>query len=236
MPSIFITGNSSGIGLALTETYLEQGWEVYGLSRRGCELGHERLHDIHANLGELDTISDALDELLGNTDGIDLVILNAGILGQVKNMHETSQAEIDKVMDINVWANKVIFDWFIHSGTRVDQVAMISSGAAKRGQKGWNAYALSKGTFKMLGELYAHEMPDTHIISVAPGMVHTAMQDYLIDNELVNEYHFPSVKAMRNAIGTDVMPEPNVVAERLFRLIPELRSYPSGGFVDIRDL
>ena len=88
----------------------------------------------------------------------------------------------------------------------------------------------------MLAELYAYEMPATHIISLAPGMVHTAMQDYLVDTEQVNEYHFPSVRAMRDAIGTDNMPEPDVIAGRIVALIPQLKRYVSGSFVDIREL
>ena len=236
MQTVLITGNSSGMGLALTEKYLEEGWTVYGLSRRGCPLNHERLHDMTVNLGDLDTIADALDRLLGDASVLDVVILNAGVLGGIKDMHDTSQADIKTVMRINVWANKKIFDWFIDKNTAVWQVVAISSGAANHGKRGWGIYALSKAAFKMLTELYAHELPDTHMLSLAPGMVHTAMQDYLVDTEQVNEYHFPSVRAMRDAIGTDRMPEPCAIAERMFKLIPELKSYPSGGFLDIRDL
>jgi len=236
MPNLFITGNSSGIGLALTETYLDKGWRVYGLSRRGCPLEHEHLQDVEADLEDTDNIARILDSLLGNAGALDLVILNAGVLGGIKDLHDTSQAEIKTVMRINVWANKKILDWFLSTGCRVDQVIMISSGAAVHGKRGWGIYALSKATLKMLAELYSQEMPATHFISLAPGMVHTAMQDYLVDTEQVNEYHFPSVRAMRDAIGTDSMPEPSVIAARMAALIPELRHQPSGSFVDIRDL
>lgn len=222
--------------MALTEAYLEQGWQVYGLSRRGCPHKHERLHDIQADLEDTDGIPTALDSLLGDAGALDLVILNAGVLGGIKDLHDTSQAEIKTVMRINVWSNKKIFDWFISNGTRVDQVVAISSGAANHGKRGWGVYALSKAALKMLTELYSHELPDTHMISLAPGMVHTAMQDYLVDTEQVNEYYFPSVRAMRDAIGTDVMPEPDVIAARIVKLIPELKKYASGSFVDIRDL
>lgn len=236
MPNLFITGNSSGIGLALTEAYLEKGWQVYGLSRKGCTLQHENLRDIQADLEDTDAVAGVLDSLLGKTERLDLVILNAGVLGGIKDLHDTSQDEIETVMRINVWANKKILDWFITTGAGVDQLVMISSGAAIHGKRGWGVYALSKTTLKMLAELYAWEMPATHIISLAPGMVHTPMQDYLLDPEMVNEEEFPSVKVMRAAIGTDAMPEPDVIAARIVALIPDLKKYTSGGFVDIRDL
>lgn len=43
---VFITGVSSGIGNALSKAYLDNGWEVFGLSRRGPEelIHHERFH------------------------------------------------------------------------------------------------------------------------------------------------------------------------------------------------
>ena len=236
MPNIFITGNSSGIGLALSETYLEKGWQVFGLSRGGCPVEHDNLHDIRADLEDIDSVPGVLDSLLGDAGVLDLVILNAGILGGIKDLNDTSQAEIKTIMRTNVWSNKKIFDWFISNSTKVEQLISISSGAAVHGKLGWGAYALSKATLKMLTELYAHEMPETHMINLAPGLVHTTMQDYLVDQEKVNEYHFPSVRAMREAIGTDAMPEPNVLAKRLAALIPDLKRYDSGSFVDIRQL
>lgn len=236
MPNLFITGNSSGIGLALTEVYLEQGWQVYSLSRRGCPRQHEHLADTRADLEQIDKVAGTLDNLLGKAGALDLVILNAGILGAIKDLHLTSQEEIKQVMRINVWANKNIFDWFIANDTTVDQVVMISSGAAIRGHRGWGAYGLSKATFNMLGQIYAHEMPATHFISLAPGMVHTPMQDYLVDQEKVDQSRYPSVETMRSAIGTDNMPEPEVAARRIAGLIPKLKKYTSGGFVDIRKL
>lgn len=236
MPKLFITGNSSGIGLAFTQMYLKKGWQVYGLSRRGCPLQHEHLTDTRVDLGDIDAIPGVLDELLGAAGELDLVILNAGIIGGISDMHDTSQEQIKTVMRINVWSNKMIFDWFINHATSIDQVIVISSGAANHGKRGWGIYALSKSALKMLTELYAHELPDTHIISLAPGLVHTAMQDYLVDTEQVNEYHFPSVRVMRDAIGTDAMPEPDVIVERIAELAPKLKEYESGSFVDIRQL
>ena len=236
MPNLFITGNSSGIGLAFTKMYLEKGWQVYGLSRRGCPLQHERLADIRVDLEDTDSIPSTLDNLLGEARELDLVILNAGIIGGIKDMHKTTQAQIKTVMRINVWSNKMIFDWFIKHATNIDQVIVISSGAANHGKRGWGIYALSKATLKMLTELYSHELPNTHMISLAPGMVHTAMQDYLVDTEQVNEYYFPSVRVMRDAIGTDAMPEPDVIVQRIAELMPKLKEYESGSFVDIRQL
>ena len=155
-PTAFITGNSSGLGEGLSSTLLSQGYQVYGCSRRGCHLTGN-IEDIRCDLTDFDSIAIALEQLLGNLNSLDLVILNAGILGQLKDMSATSIGDLQTIMDINVWSNKFILDWLLKSDIRIKQILLMSSGAAVLGNKGWGGYALSKATLNMLGRLYAHE-------------------------------------------------------------------------------
>ena len=236
MLNLFITGNSSGLGHALTEVYLDRGWQVYGLSRRGCQDLRGPLHDVHCDISDFDALPLGLEALLGGCSTLDLVILNAGVLGRIADLHDTPLAEIRQVMDINVWANKLILDWLLEQGFKIGQIVLVSSGAAVNGNRGWGAYALSKAAFKMLGMLYAHEFADTHIISLAPGLVDTAMQDYLCDESETDAGRFPSLQRLRDARNTPQMPTPRQAAELIANAIPRLLNYPSGAFVDIRTM
>ncbi len=231
MQRVLITGISSGLGRSLAEEYLERGWEVYGLSRRGAAISHERLHEKRFDLAELDGIAGILDGLIGDAT-MDLAILNAGILGEFKPMPETSLAELRRAMDINVWANKIVLDWF--AGHRAPaQVVLISSGAALTGHKGWGSYALSKAALNMLAQLYAHDLPHTHVSAFAPGLIHTAMQDYIYAK--VDESRYPSVKKLKQARGTPDMPEPREAARRIVDALQRLpREIKSGEYTDIR--
>jgi NAD(P)-dependent dehydrogenase (short-subunit alcohol dehydrogenase family) len=168
--SALITGNSSGLGLGLSEVMLAHGYKVFGCSRRGCTLAGD-IVDVQCDLTEFDTIGQKLEQLLQGVETLQLVVLNAGILGDVKHISKTSLDELQKIMDINLWPNKIILDWLLQSDIRVDQILLISSGAAVLGNKGWGGYALSKCALNMLGRLYAHEFPATHIASVAPGLI-----------------------------------------------------------------
>ncbi len=229
--SVFITGISSGLGRGLAEQYLERGWTVYGLSRRGAGFEHERLHETKADLSDLDAIPGVLDRLIGDTP-IDVAILNAGILGEFKAMPEIGLDELRRAMDINVWANKVILDWFAaHHAPR--QAVLISSGAAVTGHEGWGGYALSKAALNMLAQLYAHDLPETHVAAFAPGLIHTAMQDHIY--EKVDERRFPSVKRLKEARNTPDMPEPAEAARMIADAIEKLpERIDSGQFTDIR--
>lgn len=232
---VFITGNSSGLGRGLTKCYLARGWSVFGLSRRGCSGLEGKLHDIRCDLANIDEIPKALDALLDDVEKLDLVILNAGVLGNIQDMSETSLEEIRELMNINVWANKQIMDWLLQSTIAIDQIVVISSGAAVNGNRGWGAYALSKATLNMLAKLYSRELTQTHIIALAPGLVDSAMQDYLCD-QVTDPRFSSSVDKLRAARGTPAMPTPEQAGELIVEAIPSLKSFPSGEFVDIRNL
>jgi len=232
-PKLFISGNSSGLGRGLSEELLQQGWQVYGCSRHGCDL-EGTIEDIRCDLSNLDLIPERLTTLLQGVERLELVILNAGMLGRIEMMHNTSLDEIRAIMDLNVWSNKVILDWLHASGIRIGQIVMISSGAAVLGNKGWGGYALSKSALNMLARLYAHEFPETHISALAPGLIDSKMMDYLCEEADHNA--FPGLQRIREARGTAVMPTPREAAERVIRVLPELNSFPSGSFIDIRQI
>jgi len=232
--TLLVTGNSSGLGRGLTEHYLAENWAVYGCSRRGCDDLSGDLHDMRCDLTDFDRVPAALDALLADAAQLDLVVLNAGILGAIKPLSETSQGELQRIMDINVWANKAVMDWLLRRGRPVRQVIMISSGAAVLGNKGWGGYALSKAALNMLARLYAHEFPATHISTLAPGLVDTAMMDYLCVEPDPGEY--PALQRIRDARSSGAMPGPPAAARKVASVVDRLREYPSGEFVDIRQI
>jgi benzil reductase ((S)-benzoin forming) len=232
--SILITGNSSGLGYGLTGQYLEQGWRVYGCSRRGCHGLAGDLRDVRCDLADFEQVPGALQSLLGDAAGLDLVVLNAGILGTIQPLSATSMNELRHIMDINVWANKAVMDWLLAWGRPVRQVIMISSGAAVLGNKGWGGYALSKAALNMLARLYAHEFPDSHVSALAPGLVDTAMMDYLCVKPDPEEY--PALQRIRDARDSGAMPGPPAAARKVASVVDRLREFPSGGFIDIRQI
>ena len=86
------------------------------------------------------------------------MLLNAGVLGEIKDLSDTTLAEIAAVMDVNVWANKVIYDTLRELDTRIQQLVAISSGAAFNGSGGWGAYSMSKSALNLMFRVYAHEI------------------------------------------------------------------------------
>ncbi len=232
MANIMITGIGSGLGKALTQFYLERGNRVLALGHhRPGELSrHAGLDFLYCDLHRLERIETTVKELVSTTERLDLVILNAGILWQIQDMADTPLHEIESVMCINVWANKVLLDALIASRIPVEQIVGISSGAAINCNRGWNAYSLSKAALNTLLKLYAREMEGTHITALAPGIIWTPMLEKVIDE--TDKIKFPSIQRIEEA--TKMSPEE--AARLLDATFPKLKQYESGVFLDVRNL
>lgn len=233
-----ITGASSGIGLGLASALLDAGQQVLALQRRSSSslLGRPGYREVLQDLSDFDAVGDSVARLLAGTDQLQRVILNAGIAAPLRDMSETSIAELKHLMDVNTWANKAVLDGVFSVGLPLGSVVGISSGAAAVGKRGWNGYALSKAAFAMLLQLYAAERPNTHFCSLAPGLVDTAMQEDLCGVDTATQDKFPSVKKLMAARGTEAMPTPEGVAKRLLAACEAALSKPSGSFLDLRTL
>lgn len=232
MSSIFITGNSQGLGLGLTRHYLEHGHEVFSLGRSVCPVQHDNLNHSLRDLSELESIPSALSALL--PDLLELMVLNAGILGNIRDLADTPMQQVEQIMNINVWSNKIIADWLIKNSILVKQLIFMSSGASVNGNRGWGVYSISKASINMMARLYAQEMRDTHITAYAPGLVHTQMQDYLCND--VDTEKFPSIENLVKAYGTEHMPDTYKAAKRIAESFGRCLDFASGSFVDIRQL
>ena len=234
--TIFITGIHTGLGKALTQAFLDAGADVFAVSRRRpADLNNsDRLRFCALDLSETDQIRDRIKEFLRTTKQLDLVLLNAGMLAEIKDLSDTSLAEIAAVMDVNVWANKVIYDSMRELHIANSQLVAISSGAAFNGSGGWGAYSMSKSALNLMFRVYAHENPDTHFACLAPGLVHTRMLDRVCSLDVDERY--PAVGRIKSALGTDRMQTPSQAATRLMDTFPQLLEYPTGAYVDIREM
>ena len=227
-----ITGLSFGLGRALKEECLELGHDVYGLSRT-------RVTDCNHVILDLSMLSSGhyerrLENLLNGETNLDLVILNAGILGKIKTFDNVTMNELDKIMNINVFSNKLLLDCLFKMEVNVKQVLCISSGASEKTYKGWGGYSISKAALRMMMQVYSKDFPRTHFMSLAPGLVGTQMQDYLCQDVDVNE--FPETKKFIESNSNGTTRSSKNVAKDIMKLVPNLSKMASGGYVDLRSL
>jgi NAD(P)-dependent dehydrogenase (short-subunit alcohol dehydrogenase family) len=226
--NILITGCSSGLGLALTNYYLQKGFKVYGISRNKPEIQNQNFIHISFDLSQISDIKTSLTNILKEIKNLDLVFLNAGMLGKIKILKELSIKEMQEVYSLNVYANKELLDILMQID--VKNIFIISSGASKTGYKGWGSYSLSKAGVNMLVNLYSNEMFNTKIIALAPGVIKTPMTDY-IRFEL-DENIFTSAKKLNEGL----VQTPLETAIKIDAFINRIHEFETGSYVDIRQI
>jgi len=230
MKKVFITGISSGLGERLAEVCLEKGDQVYAVGRHDNKrfLNKAGYYFYPVDLLDIEMLRENLKSFVQKHE-YDLVILNAGILGEIKELSETSLKEARAVIDLNLWANKQVIDTLdLH--VRPRQVVAVSSGAAVNGSKGWGPYSISKAALNMMIKVYAAEKPWTHFSAIAPGVIMTPMLKKILD--LADPVIYPSIQRIKD--GPILSPE---AAARLFLdACDKALGYESGSFLDVRSM
>lgn len=226
--NILITGCSSGLGLALTKFYLEKGFKVFGISRQKPDITSENFIFQSCDLSNTSNIKNELSFFIQEIKEIEIVYLNAGMLGVIKEMVNLSLDDLKITMDLNVYANKELLD--ILSTIKVKNIIAISSGAAINGSKGWGPYSLSKASLNMLINLYAKEMIDTKLLCVAPGVIKTPMTDYI--RYEIDDTIYTSAKVLKEGF----IQTPQIAASKLDNVVNRIDEFESGLFIDVRNI
>lgn len=163
-----VTGASSGIGLAITETYLE--CEVAGIVAvfRRKEIPKElaemqrrfpgKLVIVNGDVGQEQTAIEFTKAALERFGRLDVLISNAAI-SVVKPLHLHTPEEWDSVMNANVkslyWAARHVIPVMIHQGSGLILISGSISGEVGIPTQG--AYAPSKGALHQMTRQMAVE-------------------------------------------------------------------------------
>jgi len=172
-----ITGVMGGVGTATAETFLADGWQVYGLDRNSPETSPEGAQYHVCDLADPVAIEASIAEILQSIERIDALINNAAI--QIcKPLVEMTVEEWDLVMSTNL---RPAFLTVKHCYPLLKQVGgtiiNVSSVHALATSKDIAAYAASKGGLVALTRAMAIEfaVDGIRVNAVLPGAVDTPM-------------------------------------------------------------
>jgi len=105
MKRVFLTGASSGIGLAIAKSLSARGDEVWGTSRDPARIPQlPRLHPVRLDLLDASSIEHAFQGALSEAGDFDVVINNAGS-GHFDAAEHLSDNEIEKQFQILVFGH-----------------------------------------------------------------------------------------------------------------------------------
>ena len=175
-----VTGGSSGIGLSIVKLFLANDYHVFNLDLTECDQGDFKYCDI-TNTEQVTQIVNNISEQFA----IDVLVSNAGIhfSGTIEN---TSEAELDKVFDINVkGAYSVIKAVLPNMKANKDgAIILISSDQALIAKQNSFAYNLSKAALASMAKTTALDYAQFNIRAnaVCPGTIETPLYHQAIEN------------------------------------------------------
>ena len=192
-----VTGASRGIGAATAEALARAGAHVILVARtaNALEEVEGRIHEAggSATIAPLDlTDGESIGKLgaavAGRWEALDILVLNAGMLGSLTPVEHIDPKEYARLLTLNVGANQALiaaFDPLLRMAERADVVGITSS-VGHEPRAFWGAYGSSKAALENLLGAYADETEHTgrvrvHIVN--PGPTRTRMRQLAFPGE-----------------------------------------------------
>lgn len=211
-----VTGASRGIGAAVAKRLAAEGAHVVLAARTigGLEAVDDAITQAGgtATLVPLDLVDhDKIDHLgvaIAERFGkLDVLVGNAGMLGELTPLTHADAAMWDKVIAVNLTANWRLIricDPLLRR-SEAGRAIFVTSGTTQRpkAQAYWGPYAVSKAGLETLVETYAAEVAQTNVKVnlIDPGVVRTKLRAHAMPGE-----------------DPLTLPEPDAVTDMFLRL------------------
>ncbi len=181
-----ITGGSKGIGRAIVERLIKEGWLVCTCSRKEEDLRRLReelgnpqsLYTKACDVGDRVSVREFVRFCVQNMEGIDLLVNNASILGERVSIEDYPEDVWEEVIRVNINGVFYMTKYTLPYMNPSSVIVNMSSGAGKRPAPYWGAYAVSKFGIEGFSSLLAEELKDRDIRVYAfnPGATRTQMR------------------------------------------------------------
>ena len=214
MPTVLITGTSTGFGRLTAECLAAKGWRVFAtmrdLERKGSlaralkDAGlSERVTFVRLDITDPASIEAAVKSILAETGNtLDAVVHNAGIAvaGVLEDMPDT---DIRRVMETNFFGvlglTRALLPTF--RAQRRGRIVLVSSQAALAGQPGNSMYCASKWALEGWAESLAYEVDPfgIDVVIIEPGPYSTEIWNNTPWVKPANSAYLPWLRQLSQA-------------------------------------
>ncbi|MCT7373480.1 SDR family NAD(P)-dependent oxidoreductase [Chelativorans salis] len=190
-PAAIITGGASGVGLAVAERLLDDGWYVAvvdsdraALAEAEDLLAGEEAIFLAADVTDEDEVADAFDAAVG-AQGLFAALVNCAGIRREAPFEETSAELFRQVLDINLAGAFIAAQAALARMGEGLSIVNLTSVSGLRANGGHAAYGASKAGVKLMSEVMAMELADrgVRVNCVAVGLVETSTAAFDEDME-----------------------------------------------------
>ena len=197
MKTVLITGGTRGIGKAIAQEFLQQGYEVilnYCRDEEAALSAQAEFNEqgycpvlMRADVSDEKQVNDMFKEVFRIYGKVDVLINNAGI-SLIRVIQDTSAEDWQRVLSVNVGgvflcSREVTDNMICNGGGAIINVASIWG---EVGASCEVAYSASKGAVIAFTKALAKELAPSYVRvnCVSPGVIDTEMNNHLTDVEM----------------------------------------------------
>lgn len=152
-----VTGGSLGIGRAIVELYLDEGYEVISISRNDFMRISNAHHHICCDLSRWDEVLELRAKLASITDGVDVLVNNVG-RSEWKSIEEVTSEFFNDLFNLNVGSYFSVTQSLLPILRKNSVITNISSMAGKRGSANNSIYSATKFAINGMTQSLAKEL------------------------------------------------------------------------------
>jgi NAD(P)-dependent dehydrogenase (short-subunit alcohol dehydrogenase family) len=186
---ILVTGGGSGLGFAFAEHFAKAGSKKVAITGRRAQVLEEakkKIESEYPGTKVLTLQSDVTDRAGVDTafqktketfGPINVLISNAGYLSDFEPIGKGAPDEWWESFETNVKGSYNVLSAFLKTSAPDATVINLVSGSVSSILPGQSAYTSSKIAACRLFEAFQVENPGYRVVNIAPGVVHTVMQE-----------------------------------------------------------
>lgn len=225
MKKIFLTGASSGIGLAIARLLTARGDEVWGTSREPTRIPSlPKLHAVRLELRDRASLGSAFNSALAEAGNFDVVINNAGS-GHFSPGEFLSIEDVQEQFQILVFAQIELCRLALsamrkHGSGRIINITSLASRLPVPFMAAYNAAKSAMASFTMSLQLEL-DKTNIRIIDLQPGDICTHFNEEIAATDGGDPRYARKVKEAWRVVDRNMKaaPKPELVAKEVARLI-----------------